>query len=850
MRIDVRAPARMVVRRLQLAWRTIRARSPGRQTRADVARFRLMYERFREILNCNDATLQLIADIEDRLSGRTLIPLDLVARRTREAAMDVFVMVKNLNQISGNAHTQLYPALLAIGAELDAACPPPRPTADDWLVLPLDHLRQRDAVRAGTKMARLGEIRAQTGLIVPDGFVVTTAAFSAFLTENELWERAARLDDVFERHGNNAALAAACREVESAIRSGVVPEAVASAMLEACDRLAGGREVRLAVRSSAVGEDTHASHAGQYHTELNVDRRQLTTAYRTVIASAYSPAAVSYRFERGITASEAAMAVGCIRMAQPRCSGIVFSRRPESPAGDDILVSAVPGSLAALASGERGAEVWMACHSREVPDNALLSAADVGELVAAARVLEQLFARPQEIEWAFDPEGLCILQSRPMAAAPEAPEDLGPPLTEETPLMAGGYTACPGIGAGPVVRVCRDEDLDTFPDGGVLVARHSSPLYSRVLSRCAAVVTDIGSPAGHMAILAREYAVPAIVGTGQATSLLQPGLPVTVDATRREVFAGVLPHSRRPRTPIPTDDTPAMLTLRRIARVVTPLSLTDPGAPDFTPAACRSLHDLTRYVHEKTFEVMFRCGDAASTDMRARVLAERLPFTVHVFDVGGGLRDEPASADALRQPEPGHSASQDASHDVVRVDDIACAPLRAFLAGLMDTRVRWDRPRPVSARGFLAVLGERMAGMPGEALDVGGASYAIIADRYMNFSTKAGYHFSTIDTYCGRSLNKNYIHFRFTGGAADEARRLRRIRFVQNVLVALDFRVQTRSDLLVARLDKFDREAIISRLTVLGRLTICCRQLDMLMDAETSPDFFSRAFLADDMGRF
>ena len=77
-----------------------------------MARFRLMYERFREILSCNDATLQLIADLEDRLSGRTLIPLDLVARRTREAAMDVFVMVKNLNQISGNAHTQLYPALL------------------------------------------------------------------------------------------------------------------------------------------------------------------------------------------------------------------------------------------------------------------------------------------------------------------------------------------------------------------------------------------------------------------------------------------------------------------------------------------------------------------------------------------------------------------------------------------------------------------------------------------------------------------------------------------------------------------------------------------------------------------
>jgi pyruvate, water dikinase len=135
-------------------------------------------------------------------------------------------------------------------------------------------------------------------------------------------------------------------------------------------------------------------------------------------------------------------------------------------------------------------------------------------------------------------------------------------------------------------------------------------------------------------------------------------------------------------------------------------------------------------------------------------------------------------------------------------------------------------------------------------LRVGGASYAIISDEYLNFSTKAGYHFSTVDTYCGGSLNKNYIHFRFTGGAADESRRLRRIRFVRHVLSALDFRVQTRSDLLVARLDKFERDAIVGRLGVLGRLTLCCRQLDMLMDTDPSADQYARAFLADELWRF
>ena len=849
MAIDRSKPATMVPR-LRAAWQALRSRSGPRGVTADLARARLMYDRFREILGRNDATLQLIADIEDRLSGRSLIPLDLVVRRTRKAAMDVFVMVKNLNQISGNAHTQLYPALLAIGAELDEACPRSRAGRDGRLMLPLERLRRGDAASAGTKMARLGEIRARTGLSVPDGFVVTTSAFSAFLTANELWERTARLDDVFERHGNGAALAAACREVESAIRSAEVPEAVAAAMYGAYDELAQGRDLRVAMRSSAVGEDTRASHAGQYRTELDVGRSGLTSAYRAVIASACSPAAVSYRFERGITASDAAMAVGCIRMAHPRCSGILFSRLFEDLGLDRVAVCAVAGSAAALASGELECETWVAGPGRDAPENPLLTPAESRGLVAAARLIEQIFDGPQEIEWALEPEGLCILQSRPMVAPPTAVQEPGPPLGVAPPLLSGGQTACPGAGSGPVVIVRDDDDLDSFPDGGVLVARHSSPLYSRVLTRCAAVVTDIGSIAGHMAILAREYSVPAMVGTGRATTLLEPGAPVTVDATRREIFAGILPHPKKPPAPAALDDTPTTQLLRRIARVVTPLSLTDPASPGFTPAACRSLHDITRYVHEKTFEAVFHWGDVSWGDTRhARRLQVHLPLTIDVIDVGGGLRDAGSGRERDEAPQA-DAADAGASGIHLEREDVLSVPFRAMLAGMLDTRIRWDRPRPLSARGFLAVVGERIAGLPGEALRVGGASYAIVSDRYLNFSTKAGYHFATVDTYCGQSVNKNYIHFRFAGGAADDARRERRVRFIASVLGSLGFTVQTRGDVLVARLSQLEQGPEIARLEDMGRLCMCTRQMDMLMDSDASPEHFARAFLSGQMDRF
>jgi pyruvate,water dikinase len=176
--------------------------------------------------------------------------------------------------------------------------------------------------------------------------------------------------------------------------------------------------------------------------------------------------------------------------------------------------------------------------------------------------------------------------------------------------------------------------------------------------------------------------------------------------------------------------------------------------------------------------------------------------------------------------------------------------MRAFLEGMADPAIRWERPRPVSARGFLSVLGESMAGPPASAQGVGGASFAVLSEPYMNFSTKAGYHFSTVDTYCGASLSKNYIHFRFEKGGAAGPRRARRVRFLSKVLEALDFSTQVRADVLVGRLEKYDRETIQARLADLGRLTLCARQLDMLMDTDASPDFFAERFLAGDFASF
>ncbi len=805
------------------------------EKKAEAERLKLIYERFHTILRINDSALELFADIEDRLLGRERFSLSVMIQRIHRTMLDVSAMIKALNDIADGRYNDLYASLRRIYAEIDLKYTESVDTVKGPLVIPLARLDQGQADLAGTKMSNLGEVKNILGLRVPDGFVITTAAFNRLMSENQLWEWAGRLEEVLDLYGSNVA-AAACREVQKAIIAAPVPEEVQNEILEAFDRLSGGQEIMVAVRSSAVGEDKAASHAGQYLTELNVGRDWLLDAYKQVIASSYGLGPVSYRLEHGLTVADGKMAVGVIKMLEPRCSGIMFSRNFENPQPDQIVVSATPGLSDTITRGGMSAEeITLSGEAGKHAAMSCLDLANLSTLKATARAIESHFGGPQDIEWAFDQKDeLYILQCRLMTVIEPEPTNGLKSTEPDNPLISGGIMACPGVGSGPVFVLRDEDDMDRFPPGAVLVAKHSSPKFSRIMTQCAAIITDKGSPSGHMAILAREFRVPTIVGMERATKVLENERLVTVNANTTKVFDGILPIAdEQGRGYKPLYESPAMQKLRRISGFVTPLRLIDPTARSFTPANCKSVHDITRFVHEKVFESIFWLGDRASKSQKyAPKLEGHLPYDVFLLDVGGGLAEGTGGS------------------DLVPLTSIQSAPLKAFLEGLLDERNEWDKPRSVSASGFLSVLGGSIAGPPPVAQGVGNRSFVIISDRYMNFSTKAGYHFNTVDTYCGKSLNKNYIHFRFEGGGANEIRRVRRCRFISMVLESRDFRVQRRGDMMVARLEKYDRETILARLVDLGRLTLCTRQLDMLMDTDDSSDFFAKAFLAGEMDKF
>ena len=235
-----------------------------------------------------------------------------------------------------------------------------------------------------------------------------------------------------------------------------------------------------------------------------------------------------------------------------------------------------------------------------------------------------------------------------------------------------------------------------------------------------------------------------------------------------------------------------------------------------------------RFVHELCYTEMFRISDRASDAGSVSCqLKAKLPIDLHLIDLGGGLKD--------------------ADGPYVYPEQITSAPLAALLSGMLRPEVHVRGPRPIDVGGFLSVMSQHLLEPPTvQAQRFGERSYGIISDKYLNFSSRVGYHYSVIDAYCGETVSKNYITFQFKGGAADEIRRERRVRCIAEILGRLGFVTDVRGDMTQARFQKYAPEEIRDRLDQLGRLLIVTRQMDMLMTSEASVKTMADNFMAGD----
>lgn len=835
---------------------------------ARVSSFKLMHTEFRKLLKANNDFLENISVMEDELAVARNFDTSKFLRRSVTSVISVHHLINSINAIAPEKYGKLDPVYNGIAAEIDAALKQLTTETPAALIIDGADIDINSAGVAGSKTANLYSIRGKLGLPVPDGFAVTTEACRLFFNEAGLMSLVQMtLTSSLLQDEDHVELIG---EIQERIRRADVPEAIARALYDGYDRLAArtGRQPRLAVRSSAIKEDTSLSFAGQYTTVLNVTRDTLMDAYLEVVASFFSLEATYYRRHHGLTDEPPLMAVGCIEMIDAAASGILFSEDPNNTDAGNMLIQAVRGLGVPLAEGmsspetvvlerspvprvarrARGAqETMMVCDSgagvaekklsADADGPAVLGDADAEQLGRWALELEKFFGGPQDIEWAVDQRGdMFVLQSRPLRLVQNAPREEAQPVEGAALLLRGGETACPGIGGGPACFILHDSDLDGFPDGGVLVAIHSSPKYVRVMAKARAIITDMGSTTGHMAALSREFRIPTLLHTKTATQTIPRGAPVTVDATNGFVYAGILPGADQAAADAPAalhaqavGDWPHLPEqAKKAAALIIPLNLINPHAADFTVENCRTLHDLTRFIHEKAYAEMFLMGQTLG-DSRAisYVLDLFLPMDLYIIDIGGGI----IAPEKGRRVKPRH---------------ISCIPLTAILKGMTHPKVVRFGPRPIDAGGLFSLMMRHALTSPENDRTFADPCYAIVSGRYLNYTARVGYHFGIVDTYCSDTINSNYINILFRGGAADAIRRRRRAAVISNILKAYGFSTLVNGDTVTASLSKVTSEEISERLDIVGRLLQFMRQMDVAMTSDDMSETIFQAFMDED----
>ena len=814
------------------------------------------YAAFKSLLTHDKRSHELMAELEEIYYNHQKMDFSAIEKLCSELSLQVAGIVDDLSKVC----PACYPDLLFYHKKIDSyirfMTTPKEAVVSPPYALRLDETGPEDLGLVGGKALNLGIVKKILGHTVPEGFVITTNAYHRFMEANHLRKEIDHRMSTIDIN-DTASLSVISGEIRNLIVTARVPPEIEAEITEYHRAMALPEKTApgVAVRSSAVGEDSQASFAGQYMTALNVKKENLVKTYQEIIASKYSPEAIYYRINYGFLDSDTPMAVLVLNMIDAVTSGVMYTGDLGNSESGNLKIHAIWGLGELLVGGQTPADIVTVSkepspriidklvalkplqivyspdvETKSIPVEELKQKAlsiddrSAEKLAEWGLALEKYYGKPQDIEWCIDRSGnIFILQSRPLRTG--VPRSLTRPECDFSDvrneiLVSGGERAAYGIGSGKVFQIKNESDIDAVPDGSVLVAGDASPKYVKVMNRLSAVVTDTGSSAGHFASVAREFGVPTLVNTRNASTVLDHGQAVTVHADGRTVYAGTVTQMLE--SPCAKAnlivDSPYMRKLRYIMKFVSTLDLVDPDHKSFTPQHCRSFHDIIRFSHEKVVQEMFHISDNRLRKLSlAKKLASTIPMQFYVLDVGGGLTD-----DSKQNKE-------------VRIDDVQNKAMRALWTGLTHPDIPWGAFNHFDWEAHDRIV---MSGGIASPKSTMFASHAVISAEYMNLNLRFGYHFVIVDALCGGESLDNSILFRFSGGGADLAQRMLRATFLKQVLNRLDFNVIVKSDLVDGQLKGADIDTNLQRLEMIGRLLGASRLMDMyLKDASMIEGF-------------
>jgi len=840
------------------------------------------FKSFEELLSEINTFHKLMADMEEKLTGKFPIGWNYIDYNFKNIAAGVEKIIHKLNEISKNKYSSLLDRFDEINSNIEGLLTRKKQIPASRYIIPFDEITKEMTYNLGVKNANLGEIRNRLKIPTPDGFAISSFAFKRFMEHNNLLEKINKI--LSELQGDNLEiLNHVSQEIQGQIIKAEIPYSLEREILHAFSELCNrhGQKVMVAIRSSALQEDGDFSFAGQYSTFLNVPSDLILRKYKEVTASLFSPRAIFYYKTKGLHENDMVMPVGVLVMIDAKAAGVIYTKDPNNPNEDTLMISAVQGLGEYTVEGAVTPQTYILSRhphlhisAKKIPQqNSMLVCRPAGELeeillpgemkgkpcisdneiiVLAdyALSIEDHYKTPQDIEWAIGKDNrLYILQTRPLVIHPQsfytiyflkghyvlqmqplvtqAKDDAIEPAYSHIEgyriLLDKGVVASKGIGFGKVYIVKRDEDLKDFPEGAILVARHTSPKFVTVMNKANAIITDFGGATGHMSTLAREFQVPTIVDTEVATEILKNGQEITVDAINCTIYEGIVNEltgfSRKREEPF--KGTQIFKTFERVLKWIVPLNLLNPEDEGFKPEFCRTFHDLTRFCHEMVMREMFNGTDISSGKVGdTQRLVAPVPLDIHLIDLDGGIKGSPRE---------------------LRPENISSVPFNAFFRGL--TVMKWAEPRSLDFKGFMSVIARTATTRERELDKMSEKSFCFISEKYMNFSLRLGYHFSIVEAYIGENINDNYIRFFFNGGGSCSDRRLRRVRLITEILKKMDFNVKVIEDVIDAIATKYKKPNLEEKLEILGKLTAYTNRLDVVMSNNGVTDQYIEEFI-------
>ncbi|HOB89775.1 MAG TPA: phosphoenolpyruvate synthase [Candidatus Colwellbacteria bacterium] len=480
-------------------------------------------------------------------------------------------------------------------------------------ILWYDKITMKDVPAVGGKNASLGEMikyLRPKGVNIPYGFATTSEAYHYFIKETGLENLIGEtLKNINTKDIKD--LARRGKTIRDAFLTKEIPEDLKKEIVVAYRKL--GKHLKennpsVAVRSSATAEDAPtASFAGQMETYLNVrGEEELLKAVLLSMQSLFTDRAIFYREQMKFDHLKIALSSGVQQMVRSdlASAGVMFSIDTETGFPDVILINASWGlgenvvkgritpdqyyvfettlekgfkpivgkvlgkkeSKLVYGSGKEATkEVATSIADRE---KFVLTDEEILTLAKWSNLIEKHYGRPMDSEWAKDGVSgkLYMVQARPETV--ESRKDVG--MLEEYELdrskkpeeLVVGLSVGAKIGQGKAHVIKSVKEITSFKEGEVLITRMTDPDWVPAMKLAAAIVTDYGGRTAHAAIVSRELGIPCIVGTGNATSIIKSGEPVTVDCSGGEVgrvYKGLVPFKikktdvsriRKPKTKI------------------------------------------------------------------------------------------------------------------------------------------------------------------------------------------------------------------------------------------------------------------------------------------------------------